>query len=98
MKHKGKVLTTEEVMENRSSKYEFVDFDEALEKTAKNYYNNFEKRKEEFAFIDGAKWQQERSYTEKEVKEIVWESRKFFHNYKDTPFNKVRDVEQFKKK
>jgi hypothetical protein len=57
----------------------------------------------ESMFAEGVKWQQERSYTEKEVRDIVWESRKFFHDYKDTPFNKVRDVfygwfEQFKKK
>ena len=32
---------------------------ETLEEAAKNYFNNFTKRKEEFAFIDGAKWQQE---------------------------------------
>ena len=47
--------------------------------------------------------QQKRMYSEEEVRKIVWESRKFFHEYKNTPFNKVREVfyewfEQFKKK
>ena len=40
---------------------------ETLEEVAQKYYNNYNKRKEEFAFIDGAKWQQERSYSEEEV-------------------------------
>jgi hypothetical protein len=40
---------------------------ETLEEVAKKYYNNFTKRKEEFAFIAGAKWQQERSYSEEDV-------------------------------
>lgn len=47
-----------------------------LEEVAENYFNNFTKRKEEFAFIDGAKWQQEQAkeieneqkgYSEEEV-------------------------------
>jgi hypothetical protein len=37
-------------------------------------------------------------YTEQEVKDIVWESRKFYHLYKDTPFkhSKVLFIEWFK--
>ena len=45
----------------------------------------------------------EKSYNEEEVRKIAWESRKFFHKYKNTPFNKIREVfyewfKQFKKK
>ena len=49
------------------------------------------------------KQQDKKLYSEEEVRKIVWESRKFFHEYKNTFFNKVRQVfyewfEQFKKK
>ena len=38
-----------------------------LQHYAKKYYNNFDKRKEEFAFIDGAKWQKNRMYSEEDM-------------------------------
>jgi hypothetical protein len=44
---------------------------ETLEEVAENYFNNFTKRKEKFAFIDGAKWQQEQNknkYSEEDMK------------------------------
>lgn len=35
---------------------------------------------------------QETMYTEEEARALVWESRNFFHLYKDLPFNKVRPL------
>jgi hypothetical protein len=44
---------------------------ETLEEVAENYFNNFTKRKEEFAFIDGAKWQQEQDNKEAKILENI---------------------------
>lgn len=54
-------------------------------------------------FIAGAKYQAKRMYSEQEVRKIVWESRKFFHGYDNTPFSQIRNgfnnwFEKFKKK
>jgi hypothetical protein len=70
-KHECKVLTTEEVMEGRSSAYEFIYFDkqETLEEAALNiipdrstagWIDSFGAT-ERIGFIKGAKWQKERS-------------------------------------
>jgi hypothetical protein len=64
-KHKGKELTTDEVMESRSNAYEFIDFDkqETIEEVAEKYKSQFiglqESRYASEDFINGAKWQQE---------------------------------------
>ena len=51
-----------------------------------------------YGFKQGAKWQQERSYSEEEVKEIVKiaQSIKNYGDYK--PFTFEECIEQFKKK
>ena len=49
---------------------------ETLEEAAVKYSNNFTEDEGKFAiedFINGAKWQQERSYSEEEVKLITFE-------------------------
>ena len=65
-KHEGKELTKEEVMKERSSAYEFIDFDKqetTLEEVAEKYKSQFiglqESRYASEDFINGAKWQQE---------------------------------------
>ena len=42
-----------------------------LQHYAEKYYNNFDKRKEEFAFLDGARWQKSRMYSEEEVIALI---------------------------
>jgi len=71
MKHEFKVIPKEEVLDNRSNAYEFIDFDkqETLEETAENYKINIIKsgrshrveytQQIKLDFIAGAKWQQE---------------------------------------
>lgn len=72
-KHEAKVLTTEEVMKERSSAYEFIDFDkqETLEEAANNYSSN---KLSKLGFISGYKLAQERSYSKEEVKQILLKS------------------------
>ena len=82
---------------------------ETLEEVAKKYYNNYDKRKVEFAFIDGAKWQQERSFTLEQIDELfIGNKGGYFDEFLDyrlglngnTP-NKISFkvwFEQFKKK
>jgi len=38
---------------------------------------------------------EDRLYTKDEVIKIVWESRTFFHQYKDIPFGKIREGFKF---
>lgn len=63
-KYKGKALSTEEVLANRSSAYEFIDFDkqETLEEVAEKYYLETEHRTPSCKkhFIVGAKWQEQK--------------------------------------
>lgn len=64
-KHKARILSKEEIMANRSSAYEFIDFNkqETLEEAAKNLYPDNKSFLSKFqdierkAFIQGAKWQ-----------------------------------------
>jgi hypothetical protein len=78
---------------------------ETLEEVAERYVDNFEygiahpRRVCKNAFINGAKWQQERSYSEEEVKNLIelflpyyFKSEKEFNEF----FNEW--FEQFKKK
>ena len=71
---------------------------ETLEEAGEKLYPNREsflyrfQNIERKAFIDGAKWQQERSYSEEEVLQIL-------SSYADWPINNVKEwFEQFKKK
>jgi hypothetical protein len=74
---------------------------ETLEEAAVKYSNNFTEDEGKFAiedFINGAKWQQERSYSEEDVKNAFldgWQLRDG-----DLPFPKAKNkwFEQFKKK
>jgi hypothetical protein len=76
MKHKVEVIPKEEILANRSNAYEFIDFhkqetlEEASEYFAHNNFNmhdtnNYKTLKQ--GFEQGAKWQQERMYSEEEV-------------------------------
>lgn len=59
---------------------EFIKEKETLEEAAANYVENFAmsvKSAREIGFIDGAKWQQERSYSEEEVYHILCEHTAF---------------------
>ena len=69
---------------------------ETLEEAAERYNSQFINQEEnKFSkedFINGAKWQQERSYSEEEVLQIL-------SSYADWPINNVKEwFEQFKKK
>ena len=110
-KHKGKELTKEEVMKGRSSAYEFLDFDkkETLEEAAERYTDFWLQNKGLLlvdAYKEGAKWQQERGYSEEEVELIVSKLMDEVHcgdiTYGDTVIDfKISPrkwFEQFKKK
>jgi hypothetical protein len=86
-------------MSNKETLEEFID--EELEGV---YFTNISKRKEVETLIElGAKWQQERSYSEEEVFELL---KKFAphirYNHKELPHTWEQVVkewfEQFKKK
>ena len=70
---------------------------ETLEEAASKYVDNFEYsiahpiRVCKNAFINGAKWQQERSYSEEDLKEAFTEGRESSWDFKEW-------WEQFKKK
>lgn len=67
-KHKGKSLTTEEVMEGRSSAYEFIKFDETVEEAAEKFVNNTRLKNPKSLFCEGAKWQKEQNLLTHECK------------------------------
>lgn len=75
LKHQSKQLTKEEVMEQRSSKYEFIDFEqkETLEEAGKQYEAKTEYSKYAIfeAFIEGATWMQHEFYSEEEVLSLL---------------------------
>ena len=83
---------------------------ETLEEAAENYSNGFPispnamygnayRQGLEDGFIPGAKWQQERSYSEEEVRKAIQETITLMR-YKATEFREHEDtvIEQFKKK
>jgi hypothetical protein len=103
-KHEVKVIPKEEILANRSNAYEFIDFDkqETLEEGITKYLKTLKGdeyksmydfcNQQTLAFINGAKWQQEKSYSEKEVLQIL-------ASYADWSINDIRGwFEQFKKK
>lgn len=73
---------------------------EELEEAAEKYVENFAesvKSAREIGFIDGAKWQAERMYSEEEVRELLTERCKHFGTNL-SPFNKLllkQDLEWF---
>jgi hypothetical protein len=70
-KHIVKVIPKEEILANRSNAYEFIDFDkqETLEEAAERFVNNTRLKNPKSIFCEGAKWQQERSYSEEDMAE-----------------------------
>lgn len=81
---------------------------ETLEEAAEKYVgggiylNEPEKQQTEIAFYKGAKWQQERMYSQDEVKDIIEQTiEKFYkHTYADKTKAEMKELwfEQFKKK
>ena len=77
---------------------------DSLEEAAERFANNFTEDENKFAiedFIEGAKWQQERSYSEEEVKDIVEQTiEKFYKHFYTLTKAEMKDkwFEQFKKK
>jgi hypothetical protein len=71
---------------------------ETLEEAAKRFYTT-EDTKRDCNFIEGAKWQQERSYSEEEVRKAIQETITLMR-YKATEFREHENtiIEQFKKK
>ena len=68
---------------------------ETLEEAAKKYWD---KLSFQDAFIEGAEWQQERMYSEEEVRQI-FDIGQMIKNYGDyKPFTFKEALEQFKKK
>jgi hypothetical protein len=72
--HKGKALSEQEVMDNRSSAYNFIDVDKqetTLEEAAVKWIEN-KYKEESLSFLDciefGAKWQMERSYSDEDLR------------------------------
>jgi len=105
MKHKFEVIPKEEVLANRSKAYEFINFDkdmkqETLEEAIKREYEtrkfNSDFPFEPQSFKLGAKWQQERSYSEEEVESLLHKFMQSqhpdWHGYSTTKW-----FEQFKK-
>ena len=77
---------------------------ETLEEAAENYTKDgtkhfVEKTNVQLGFIEGAKWQQERMYSEKDMKEAIQETITLMR-YKATEFREHENtvIEQFKKK
>jgi hypothetical protein len=97
-KHKVETIPAEEILANRSNAYEFIDFDkqETLEEVAENYWAK--QPYNEDAFIEGAKWQQERSYSEEDLKEAFFDGWQLRDG--DLPFPKAKKkwFEEIKKK
>ena len=100
MKHTVKVIPKEEILANRSNAYEFIDFDkqETIEEAAERLYpKNIVSDGYDTNFLGrvglylGAKWQQERMYSEEEVLELLTKSHFIEQNI-------VEWFEQFKKK
>jgi len=68
--HTFKVLTTEEVMEGRSSKYDFINFNkwETIEEASERYLDSPTPHSYRLAVKWGVQWQKERGYNDEEVK------------------------------
>ena len=109
VEHKGKALSEQEVMDNRSSAYDFIDVDkqETLEEAKFRIYKdhwNVEHTqwiKSNFlnGFEAGAKWQQERSYSDEEVLVLLQDIQaQVGIDYNDNFMFADKWFEQFKKK
>ena len=83
---------------------------ETLEEAAKKYATNhgmmaYVFPEKEKSFIEGAKWQQERMYSEEEVIKAIGDARVFYKTdeddgydeFKHTPIEIIHSLKQFKK-
>ena len=80
---------------------------ETLEEAAGNYGNSIGNKDgtAKFDFIEGAKWQQERMYSEEEVIKAIGDARVFYKTdeddgydeFKHTPIEIIHSLKQFKK-
>jgi len=99
---KGEALSEQEVMDNRSSAYDFIDVDkqETLEEAAEKYIKEYDV--ENYIsiedFIIGAKWQKERSYSEEEVLDMLNNLRLDSYNYGMGRIEFLEWFNKFKKK
>jgi hypothetical protein len=98
-KHEVKVIPKEEILANRCNAYEFLDFDkqETLEEALLEHIKFLLLTKSDFLAIKliekyGHNKQQERSYSEEEVLEIIYKYKQTCPYYIEEWFN------QFKKK
>lgn len=111
LKHKSKSLTTEEVMKGRSSAYEFIDFDkqETLEEAAQKRFPidlnaGFIERNcslnatANYGFIEGAKWQAERMYSEEDMHKLMDEYQDYLVKTDEAVKTFKEWFEKFKKK
>lgn len=100
---------TEEVTENGDSSHEFIKIDkqETVEDSAKRYSNMFFGDRNDvidarnFAYIEGAEWQRERSYSEGDLREAFRNGQENM-NYSemhglDSDLTEQQWFEQFKK-
>ncbi len=76
---------------------------ETAEEAAERYSNSrYEKTTAWTSFVDGAQWQQERSYTEEDMKECWYASSAYtigsYKEFKQTHRDFKEWLEQFKKK
>jgi hypothetical protein len=103
-KHECRVLSTEEVLANRSNAYEFIDFDkqETLEEAMNN--NGYHDKSIDDIWREGVnfgvKWQQEQEknkYSEEEVHKIIGSYQAHLTAF-NTNFTYNNWFEQFKKK
>jgi hypothetical protein len=107
MKHKVEVIPKEEILANRSNAYEFIDFhkqetrEEASEYFAHNNFNmhntnNYKALK--VGFEEGAKWQQERSYSEEDMINFIQFATQYYANDWMENRSIYELLEQFKNK
>ena len=72
-KHEVRVIPKEEILDNRASAYEFINFDK--QETLEEAFEKWSDLREGFGKLDvlrfGAEWQQERSYSDEEVENIA---------------------------
>ena len=71
VEHKGTVLTTKEVMKERSSAYEFIDFEETLKEAAEKYANQYNAVYFPCyeSYLEGAEFAQKELYTKEDINE-----------------------------
>jgi len=69
-KHKVRVIPKQEILDNRCSAYEFINFNKEVLEEAKKY-DGENAASGVKSFIAGVKWQSKRNYSKEEVKNIA---------------------------